>query len=412
MVKSKSKGFKVKEYKVPKEKFLVVVNAWGLSDNFLPSDFNHIGAWFEIMLQDNYPGTRVNAIFYQRTHKNIIVELPSNVDITRYLGAHHYSKFLRYPPNDPRIAYLYEYRYSTFGNPGNKNWSDVSPTYQSIPSGIPIIYPYPSPLPAPNPSSDVPYARSISADLHNQLVLAQTLANIAADLPPLPAEPNLGQKSQRSPSTPTSSLPKQIVQSDRDARPTPAPTPDKGKNRQVEPPTPAERSDTSSSLFTPYVPPSHYSAITGGSTSRHSEINPPPNIKKMDPYEEAEVAEALLRSLSPVKRDEADEFLRSFSLPGTTREEDNELVDSPMSSKDPTNGSLVVDEEEDYKPSADLMELLNSLPPEANMVESFFAEPMIEEGTSVKAEPVETVPCGMILHISRISNGHQLVIHT
>ena len=65
-----------KQYKVPEEKFLVVINPWAVYRNFDAADFNHIGAWFDRMLRVDYPpNTRIKAIYYQRTvcHSHIRV---------------------------------------------------------------------------------------------------------------------------------------------------------------------------------------------------------------------------------------------------------------------------------------------------------------------------------------------------
>jgi hypothetical protein len=56
-----------KQYKAPRTKYLVVVNPWGIYGNFDAADLNHIGAWFEVMLRDEYPTARVIAVYYQRT---------------------------------------------------------------------------------------------------------------------------------------------------------------------------------------------------------------------------------------------------------------------------------------------------------------------------------------------------------
>jgi len=53
------------EYKPPPEKYLFVEGPWGnpRSNAFA----NNVGGWFSIMLDDEYPDARINAIFTQKT---------------------------------------------------------------------------------------------------------------------------------------------------------------------------------------------------------------------------------------------------------------------------------------------------------------------------------------------------------
>lgn len=56
------------EYKVPQEKYVVVVNSWGLPERFdNNTKLNEIGVWFELLLRKDYPNARVREIFYQKT---------------------------------------------------------------------------------------------------------------------------------------------------------------------------------------------------------------------------------------------------------------------------------------------------------------------------------------------------------
>ena len=105
------------------------------------------------MLAEQYPKTRINSIYYQRTvrvfrffyssvcaflkkkiiphcpqHRNIIVELPKEVeDTNQYLGAHFYGRFLTNDPGSDRKVLIYEYKYASFGDPGEKSTSLFSP---------------------------------------------------------------------------------------------------------------------------------------------------------------------------------------------------------------------------------------------------------------------------------------------
>ncbi|KAF8867560.1 hypothetical protein BD779DRAFT_136831 [Infundibulicybe gibba] len=157
MAKGGKKG--PKRYELPDEKFIVVVNPWGSPTNKL--FINNVGAWFEHMLYEDYPNTQVEAIYTQGTHSNIVVELPAHVDISQYLGAHAYARFLAPPWNtSPHIAYMYEYNYESFDHPTRKGWKSSYPTYTSIPPNFPVKKEgYPIPDPAPPPTRDVVYAK-------------------------------------------------------------------------------------------------------------------------------------------------------------------------------------------------------------------------------------------------------------
>jgi len=113
MGKGKSKS-KSKSQKLPEEKFLVVVDPWRYR-HFIQD----LGGWFEIMLRDEYPGTRVNMIYMQGSNHNAIVELPEHVDTRPLLGAHYHSIFLKPPYNlsADGVSYIYEYNVQTYGHP-------------------------------------------------------------------------------------------------------------------------------------------------------------------------------------------------------------------------------------------------------------------------------------------------------
>ncbi|KAF8805134.1 hypothetical protein BYT27DRAFT_7258250 [Phlegmacium glaucopus] len=354
MGKGKNKAFKLKEYKVPPEKYVVVVNAWGLPDKLdMNTKMNEIAAWFELLLKNDYPDARVREIFYQKTHRTIIVELPREVEIEKYLGAYHYSQFHKNipPDNNPsRTAYLYEYHYAKFGHPGNKNWSGVIPPNHAIPAGLLQIMkdPFPRPHPAPLPTSETPYARPVPAKIQCQLAIMRDVPLIAS------ASDNTGEgRSMEEPPLPPLESP------------CAAQAPNVDSSSFDLPPT--------ESLFTPYEPPSHYVAHVESSKSRlnqQEQVSPELlQVKKMDPYEEEEVERALLRSLSPVKKDESNEavdFLNSF-LPNIKSEEQPTPVFPYSMSREVSNAATLAsdgDGDGDYEPSADLQELFNTLPTE------------------------------------------------
>ncbi|KAF8225281.1 hypothetical protein L208DRAFT_1408763 [Tricholoma matsutake] len=110
-----AKKSKSKPHKPPTEKFVVVVDPWRYR-NF----FEDIGAWFEIMLTDDYPGTRVDMIYGQvGKHHNVIVQLPGHVDIRPLLGAHRHAAILKppYNMNTDGVSYIFEYNFEREGNP-------------------------------------------------------------------------------------------------------------------------------------------------------------------------------------------------------------------------------------------------------------------------------------------------------
>lgn len=57
---------------------MVVTKAWGvdLRHDLTPYHFNKVGAWFEVMLRDKYPGTSVHTIYHQRTV--LLQQIPVN----------------------------------------------------------------------------------------------------------------------------------------------------------------------------------------------------------------------------------------------------------------------------------------------------------------------------------------------
>ncbi|GLB37873.1 hypothetical protein LshimejAT787_0409240 [Lyophyllum shimeji] len=152
-----AKSKKVKKYKAPSSKYLVVVDPWGTPGNAY--FIGNVAAWFELMLQDDYPDEDVKTVFTQKTHKNVIVELSESVDVLPYLGAHHHARFLKAPHNiTDDVSYIYEYDYETQNDPARRGWTANYPPPYDI-KIFPIIQPYPLPLPAPPPPFHVAYAK-------------------------------------------------------------------------------------------------------------------------------------------------------------------------------------------------------------------------------------------------------------
>ncbi|KAH6873577.1 hypothetical protein BKA70DRAFT_282691 [Coprinopsis sp. MPI-PUGE-AT-0042] len=291
---------KLKTYKPPPEKFVVVYKAWGINPSNAKVTCNQIAAWFEVMLRERYPDTRPYSIYYQPKKLHyFIVELPSNVDINPYLGTHSYDAFLKgiqTSPND--VACLYEYNYKSFGDP-SKVWNQGFAEYTKIPEGFPVRSPYPIPGPAVPPPGDLPSA------IYPPRMPALP-PQIPANPPPVPEPPSgildssVASSSRNLQAPETSSIP-QAVEPDRQRSPTSSLTPPLAPEEEREQGPPTEVS-----TFQPYEPPNHYQKPTspsptptpGSPIPSSSEVTPglSTKLQKWDPYEEEEAAEALLRS--------------------------------------------------------------------------------------------------------------------
>ncbi|KAF8626292.1 hypothetical protein AX15_004963 [Amanita polypyramis BW_CC] len=152
------------------EKLLVVISPWPPSGPKHKQFINNISTWFELMLRvDNlHAALKVEAIYQQRTHPNIIVELPAEARIEHLLGAHHWDRILREPFGSKyreEVSYVYEYKYDTFRHPSRINWHASIPTYTAIDPAFPILHPYPLPGPAPAPR--LPYAANLPKHLRS-----------------------------------------------------------------------------------------------------------------------------------------------------------------------------------------------------------------------------------------------------
>ncbi|KIM40817.1 hypothetical protein M413DRAFT_445622 [Hebeloma cylindrosporum] len=380
---AKSKNKPLKQYKVPREKFLVVVDAWGFGGDFTQSDFNNVSAWFEIMLEETYPKTRVSSIYYQRTHRNLIVELPSVVqDINQYLGAHFYSRFLTHDVDAHRQMIIYEYKYANFGDPGERNWSVGYPSYTSIPPDIPIRRPFPLlPFPPPRPASDIPYAVQVPADVlaanERRHVLQAFKVAEATPAPPCSTstcDPRTSFETSQpcdDETTPDRSVPLTPLMSEASGS-----SSDFRSNRAEIPLVRDNgRSSAMDGMFTPYVAPSHLTSHLKESIPHHlPSAALGDTVTKRDPYEEDEESRNVLRFPSSVKAEEAEDFLGSF-LPIVKREEEKPTIKP--------------EDEDDYQHSVELLAALSTLPPQLLDVHKEVAEEEEELKPRVKPEPVE-----------------------
>ncbi|RXW25708.1 hypothetical protein EST38_g169 [Candolleomyces aberdarensis] len=269
------KGFKVKTYEPPDEKFVVVVNAWGKTRD-RQQFANAVGAWFEVMLRRIHPKQKlqVNCIYYQSTHDILIVELPSTVtSLSPFLGAHPYRSFLTTHPTSTEFTYVYEYNFRHFNHPENTNWHASAPSYRELPRTLPVKDPYPLPreiegigmLPTPPPPMNAKYAIPVPVPVPlppPSAPIQETRCSPAPAPPPRPSASSSGSSST------TSTLPREHGSDSRTLDPrgrapssTPAPAPPQ--------PPPASPS-TTDSLFTPYDPPSHHPAHSNLTTARPS----------------------------------------------------------------------------------------------------------------------------------------------
>ncbi|KAF8181804.1 hypothetical protein BJ912DRAFT_605061 [Pholiota molesta] len=358
-----------KKKKVAPEKFLVVVNPWGLSQrgDFSTSDVNNIGAWFEFMLRADHPGVGIQAMYYQRTHRNIIVELPREVkDITNYLGRHYYSQFLTHSPLSEKYADIYEYKYSLHGDPGEKNWSIGYPSYKEIPPGIPLANPYPCPGTAGAPPIDVAdYAYPIPP-----LVYERRIERLASELQTKAAAAATANAHHSA----FSSIPDSSLSSGSVKNEAPSSSPlEKGKGKMIDPPS---LPIIPESAFTQHYPPEHLTTKLRGPIIDRAEATSS-IVKKMDPYEEDELAAQSLAFTQRDIKDEAEDFL--FSLIGQPKEEEDE---KPRLSPDVG--------EDDYEPSTELLAMFGTLPPGLDTDPiPHDDDPNDEFDVKVKPEPME-----------------------
>ncbi|PPQ69519.1 hypothetical protein CVT25_013383 [Psilocybe cyanescens] len=290
---AKSKPKKVK--RLPPR--VVIVNPWS-------SDSEDIAAWFEVMLRDyGYPDTRVNIVFHRKNNGSKIVELPKDVkDVSMCLGTHLYSNFLKNQPYSADFSVIYEYKNSYADDPGENNWTEVYPSNRAIPDNFPVKYPYPLPL-------------------HCQELSVTSVDSEYACLPSPENRKRMEERRQQS-----------IQTAQAQGYPQSAPFVSTS-TLSTNGPGPSNNLSSCASSFvimepSESAPFNDYMDVVAESSKRAQNSLPndspylsePVEVKKMDPYEEEEVAEELLRSLSPVKKSEADEFLGSVLSKFTTED--------------------------------------------------------------------------------------------
>lgn len=329
-----AKKSKSKPHKPPTEKFVVVVDPWRYR-NF----FEDIGAWFEIMLTDDYPGTRVDMIYGQvGKHHNVIVQLPGHVDIRPLLGAHRHAAILKppYNMNTDGVSYIFEYNFEREGNP--RDWAAMSPSYETIDPSFPIRFPYPIPCSVTQTyrNSKPGYAKQLPPDLWEENAVATTQLIHQTD--------DIISSSIASPSSLSIS------------------------STIKSPPDPIEpslhqdgTSLRSTSQFTPYAPPSNHPSHTaypkatradpveGLVPKKESDITHDLSTKKLDPYEQDDEAERLLHT----------DHLPSSGVP--TKQENVDPAEILLRSIIPVKEE-VISPGENYKPSSELLATFATLP--------------------------------------------------
>ncbi|CAA7260333.1 unnamed protein product [Cyclocybe aegerita] len=351
---------------------------------------NAISAWIEVMLKDECPDAQPT-VWFQKTHSSVLVELPPEIkDPTLYMGMHRYSKFLKNRPFDDRAAYIYPYN-SARGSPEDNSWKEEFPDYNKIPPRILALFsqPYPTPDQAPPPPFEIEWARPISLEVYARLAARQAAAATPCDT----ASPTLDRR-QTSTSSPTpgpSSVYRPQELRDESHRRSPvanAREDGKGKSREMAAATSRASDMTATDRFTAYNPPNHYTSQLKQS------LNPIHNaaasggmvkLNKMDPYEEDEAAAELLRSLSPVKPKPDIGEIRLIASMLPVKQEDQ----TPLAP-------------EEYKPSAELLELLATLQPPGPAHQTNLSQVEEEDVKPIiKPEPVEAeVPAEAEYHAS------------
>ncbi|TFK33560.1 hypothetical protein BDQ12DRAFT_408590 [Crucibulum laeve] len=326
--KGKPKLGNIKVYKKPSDKqFLVVTNPW--HENQLEKlKYKDVIGWFEVMLRDKYPakGFRPNAVYFMRTRSDIIVELPGDVEINEYLGAHAYGRFLppsHISPRDKEMhaeAHVYEYNYAKFNDPNKTGWTEYV-DYTAIRPNFPVRSPYPVSLPAPQlPPMEVGHAlpipeavmvmlREREAKMKEGSLLAESLIaeafaamerpSVQPSVPPSPAPVSMAAPAQVLVPMPT-----------RIPAPTPAPS---TLSPTLAPPS------ANDSLFTPYAPPSHhpahtrYPSVNAGRVPTRETAGPCASSSKVEIQKEEEKVQDPRKTLDPRRRAAAIDLVREDS---------------------------------------------------------------------------------------------------
>ncbi|KAG0708569.1 hypothetical protein DFH29DRAFT_890899 [Suillus ampliporus] len=352
--------------------YVVVTSPWGMnrdSKNRVARDFNRLAAWIQHILQDKGVDATVECIFRMGTRDEVIVQFPYGTDIQPLLGEHKWaiiSKKWDGHPNDGRASSLFEYNFRNNGDPSNHNWAEEYPS-PLPPGSVPAKSPYPEPGWAEPPSS---------------------IRSLVLPVPP------------RSP------LPVP------EAEPTAISVPE-FREKPPLPPVPPPASPTNiTSAFKPYVPPMQHPAHGtfinqpgNPSVDQQSHQSTPGEgehvpalkyIKKLDPYQEEEEAQALLRTPprdsqsdskpikhEPVKRELCDtgfepEYKPSSQLTDAINnliQEQNEAQKVAVYEGSGMNNGPLPGLSTSYQPSAELMDAIDSLIQEQNIDQ----KPLIKE---------------------------------
>jgi len=176
------------------------------------------------------------------------------------------------------------------------DWSIGYPNYTSIPPDIPIRRPFPLlPFPAPLPTSDIPYARQIPADVvaanqSKHILQATPGAEATPSTSTFASDPRTCFEALQPPNTKSAPIPSSSHARESNDETSSNPIPNhpespqvenKGKGRTVEMPPP------SIGTYTPYVAPSHLTSHLKNSLPRNLPVAVlGGQIVKKDPYEE------------------------------------------------------------------------------------------------------------------------------
>ncbi|KAK1221692.1 hypothetical protein PQX77_015522 [Marasmius sp. AFHP31] len=278
------KPLKQKPVKAPDEKFIVVVNPWMSikNTNFIMA----MGGWLQCAF-----GKAALAIYHMGDKRSfIIVEFPASTDIRSRLGAHHPCEIFKEDAEFeqlrriPKPSLIYEYNFPIHKHPNGK---------YPITGGFLAEYPsFSDPTVADSPfkwGPDYPPPRMAPAR-------------------PLPVECQLALP-----------IPREILDS---LQPLPS------RDGQPQPATPSDPSFSTGPSATSMARPQH-TQDNDHDTSIDARSRTPPvslceptvgKVGKLDPYEEDEQANALLRAATPALDGPPPESIRSESV--ITKKED------------------------------------------------------------------------------------------
>ncbi|KAJ7609189.1 hypothetical protein DFH06DRAFT_1247453 [Mycena polygramma] len=403
------KKLKFKTYRIPESRhYIFIQNPWpfdvSVSTARIPPTYvNAVVAWICCMVRD-LCDTEIDKsnvrIFYQSTHRDLIaeIELATLTSVGPLLGAHHSFTFLtpKHVGDANHTSVIYEYNYERFNSPERTNWTTQMATYTYLPPDFAIknesvgfAYPTPSPSDAKRPQSAKP--------LPGRLILGhpECPPEIPVPLPPPPQGPP-------APLTePVVTAPPQRIQPEVTTVQRPPDTNENTAPEAAHPPPhisrsppPSEPAPPSEFAFAPYEPPLHFPrARSPGMPSTATASQPSNFANKRDPYEEEEEEQELLKeptlTVEPdervvkleVKKEEVKEeeasrplsqmreiyaqvqemSVRNAESTGATEEEEElqRLQDTrlPVAAEAHARVQSEVKEEEEYRPSAQLLEL-------------------------------------------------------